>query len=226
MTIVQRLKMKNIFRRSVQIFHKKDKEEPGGGGGEPSKEHSKKDSSRGGDSPHGSKKDKKSKRNSRSYTDSDGISPNNSISSSSSKTTPTATSITTMFSPPTSPPLSSSEGIPIGYNNGASGDGRRVFGVALADVPCRGGSRVPIIVEKLVDHLERTSLSTEGLFRIPGRDVTILECVRLPARVCAAVDQPSCDVAVFERRRQEEAGRYGGAGEDASARASAAAVSL
>ncbi|EAL64838.1 RhoGAP domain-containing protein [Dictyostelium discoideum AX4] len=66
-------------------------------------------------------------------------------------------------------------GIPFIYNPNA----RKIFGVPLTQVPCRAGSNVPIIIEKLIDHIERTSLNSEGLFRIPGVDLTINQYIKL-----------------------------------------------
>eukprot|EP01132_Coremiostelium_polycephalum_P001386 gene1386-1751_t len=143
--------MKNIFRRSVQIFHKKDKE-----GSTTTTIQSSNDKN---PSPQSSlsKKDKKNLKH-----------HNNGA------TTDVTASAT--------------------YSPGMGGhqhedyteldfkinpNARRVFGVPLSEVPCRPGCNVPIIVEKLVKHLEATALTTEGLFRIPGRDVTINQYVRL-----------------------------------------------
>ncbi|KAN0012640.1 hypothetical protein ACTFIU_007951 [Dictyostelium citrinum] len=71
--------------------------------------------------------------------------------------------------------INMNNGIPFIYNPNA----RKVFGVPLTQVPCRAGSNVPIIIEKLIDHIERTSLNSEGLFRIPGVDLTINQYIKL-----------------------------------------------
>ncbi|KAK5580779.1 hypothetical protein RB653_000803 [Dictyostelium firmibasis] len=71
--------------------------------------------------------------------------------------------------------INMNNGIPFIYNPNA----RKVFGVPLTQVPRRAGSNVPIIIEKLIDHIERTSLNSEGLFRIPGVDLTINQYIKL-----------------------------------------------
>ncbi|KAF2071566.1 hypothetical protein CYY_007118 [Polysphondylium violaceum] len=136
--------MKNIFRRSVQIFNKKDKDEKGGVPGSPST----------------GKKDKKKDKNG--------------VGDSSSNDSPTLSRVESVSSY-NSDSISSATGPVFIYNPNA----KKVFGVPLTQVPCRADSNVPIIVEKLVDHLEKTALTTEGVFRIPGRDVTINSFVKL-----------------------------------------------
>ncbi|GAM20035.1 hypothetical protein SAMD00019534_032100 [Acytostelium subglobosum LB1] len=165
--------MKNIFRKSVQIFHKKDKGDRGDKDrSDYSDTSSSRDSSRDGGSLK-KEKEKKSRRKSKSYAGSD-ISASSDSPQNSLRGVGTGGHSPQSYSPMST--VNSTTSSQIFFSRPSS---HKVFGVPLADVPCNEGSNVPIIVEKLAEHLELTSLSTEGLFRIPGRDVTILEFVRL-----------------------------------------------
>ncbi|EGC36914.1 hypothetical protein DICPUDRAFT_97430 [Dictyostelium purpureum] len=175
--------MKSIFRKSVQIFKdKKDKDgvyiNNSGGNNDGN------GSNNGKSSPSSSlsKKDKKNKHgNNIANTDfnneyNQGY-HNGSISSNHSGQSPTLTredSISSYNSDSTT--ISAASSPPIFIHNP---NARKVFGVPLSQVPCRPGSNVPIIIERLVDHIEKTSLTTEGLFRIPGREVTINQYINL-----------------------------------------------